>query len=319
MTMKKLAELCGVSVSTVSKAFSGSRELSEEKRRHIFDIAKKYGCFDKYYKGAYSGKVVAVICPEYKSGYYSELLSLFDRELSRRNALMICSCTDFEQERAYELLSYFTQYSKVDGIISLAYINTDRKFSVPIVTLGENEEFDSVKISEEAAVSEVIRHLKENGHRNIAFIGETLTDSRHKDFLSGMEKNLLPVRDEFVIIGKSRFEECGYDSMNKLLAGDTLPTAVIAAYDNIAFGAMKSITEHGLRIPDYISLVGFDNNRISPYLDIPLSSVTSYNEDLCEIMVNLLFEQMNHKTKPKKINIAKDIIFRASIGKNDKN
>ena len=315
MTMKKLAELSGVSVSTVSKAFSGSRELSEEKRRHIFDIAKKYGCFDKYYKGAYNGRVVAVICPEYKSGFYSELLSLLDRELSKRNTLMVCSCTDFKEDKAYELLSYYTLFSKADGIISLAYINTDQKFSIPIVALGESEEFDSVRISEEEAVQEAIRHLKENGHRSIAFIGESLTESRHKSFLAAMKKNLLPVNDELVIIGESRFEECGYDSMNKLLAGDTRPTAVIAAYDNIAFGAMKSITEHGLKIPDDISLVGFDNNRISPYLDIPLSSVTSYNEDLCEIIVNLLFERMDHKTGPKTINISKDIIFRDSIGK----
>lgn len=318
MTMKKLAELAGVSVSTVSKAFSGSKELSEETRLHIFDTARDCGCFDKYYKGDYCGKVVGVICPEYKSGYYSEILSLLDKELAKRDALMICSGTDFESTRADTLVSYFAQHSKVDGIISLVNIHSSQKYSVPIVTVGESEDFDSVRISEGNAVSEAIRRLKENGHRRIAFIGEALTTSRHQRFVDAMKVNRLPVNDELVIIGDSRFEECGYTSMNKLLSLDAIPTAVIAAYDNIAFGAMKSIAEHGLKIPDDISLVGFDNNRISPYLDIPLSSITSYNEDLCEIIVNLLFERMKHKANPKKINISRDIIFRDSVGKNDK-
>ena len=103
--------------------------------------------------------------------------------------------------------------------------------------------------------------------------------------------------------------------MNALLSLDTPPTAVIAAYDDIAFGAMKSITEHGLKIPDDISVIGFDDNKLLPYLDIPLSSITAYNEDLCEITVNLLFEKINRPSMPKHIKISKEFIPRDSVGK----
>ena len=67
MTIQKLAKLAGVSAGTVSKAFSGSSEIPEKTRNHIFEVAKQNNCFEKYYKIKYSKKVVAVICPEVKS------------------------------------------------------------------------------------------------------------------------------------------------------------------------------------------------------------------------------------------------------------
>ena len=70
MTMKILAKLSGVSVSTVSKAFSGSKEISAHQREHIFQTAKENGCYEKYYKPRFEKPVIAVICPEFQSGYY---------------------------------------------------------------------------------------------------------------------------------------------------------------------------------------------------------------------------------------------------------
>ena len=81
MTMSKLANLAGVSVSTISKAFSGSKEISEERRNFIFEIAKQAGCYDKYCKNVHTEKVIAVICPEYKSRFYSEQLSILEKEM----------------------------------------------------------------------------------------------------------------------------------------------------------------------------------------------------------------------------------------------
>ncbi len=315
MNMTELAKLAGVSVSTISKAFSGSREISEKKREYIFSLAKENGCYDKYCKNDYSGTVIAVICPEYKSGLYSQQLSILERKIKDKNGIMIVGSTDFEKEKAEELLTFFAEYSKVDGIISLAGVGNRKKVSVPVVTMGESDVYDCVHVSEKNAICEAITLLRNNGHKDIAFIGEPHTISRLKNFENGMKKNRMPLKKEYVIQDESRFEQAGYNAMNKLLTLEKRPTAVIAAYDNIAVGAAKSIREHGLKVPDDISLIGSDNNVDLPYLDVPLTSITAYNEDLCDIVVELLFERIKHPGEHKKIKILRELVVRESVGK----
>ena len=318
MNMAKLAELCGVSVSTVSKAFSKSTEISKEKREYIFNIAKENGCYDKYFKGDYIGKVVAVICPEFKSGIYAEQLSIMEQEIKKYGAVIIASCTNFDDDRRRELVRYFTEYAKVDGIICLDKLCEDKKYSVPMVALGEYKNVHSVVLSMDNAVDEAIRHFRENGHRNIAYLGEKLTRAKKDIFIKYMQKNGMQVNENYIVDGKGRFEEAGYDAMNRLFEEENVPTAILCAYDNIAIGAMKSIHEHGKKIPEDISVIGFNNIKELPYLDVPLTSITSHNEDLCQIIVELLFDVMekNQENVVKTIKVSKQLVKRASVGKN---
>lgn len=318
MNMAKLAELCGVSVSTVSKAFSKSTEISEEKREHIFKIARENGCYDKYCKGGYVGKVVAVICPEFKSGIYAEQLSIMESEIKKYGAVIIASCTNFDDDRRCELMRYFTEYAKVDGIICLDTLCEDKRYSVPVVALGEYKNVHSVVLSMENAVYEAIGHFRENGHRNIAYLGESLTEKKKDMFIKCMQKHKLAINEDYIIDGHGRFEEAGYDAMNRLFEEENVPTAVLCAYDNIAIGAMKSIYEHGKKIPEDISVIGFNDIKELPYLDVPLTSITSHNDDLCQVLVELLFDVMENgrENVVKTIKVSKQLVKRASVGKN---
>lgn len=316
MKMTDLARLAGVSVSTVSKAFSKSSEISEKQREHIFDVAKKHGCYDKYCKERYMGKVIAVICPEFKSRLYSEQLSLLEEKIKERNAVMVVSSTDFDPEKALEHLDFYAENIKADGIISICSLKTDKKFSTPIVTLSKNEHFNSVIVSEENALSEAIKLLKKNRHTKIAYIGEPHASGRRDNFVKAMKNNSITVNDDYIIVPDHRFESAGYVGMNKLLSLQNPPTAVIAAYDDIAFGAMKSIYEHGLKIPEDISIIGSDDIKESQYLHERLTSITAYNEDLAEIAVDLLFDLIEKKDSDtiKTIKISRQLVNRESVG-----
>ena len=195
-------------------------------------------------------------------------------------------------------------------------LQSRKKYSIPVVVLGDSEDYDCVAVSDQSAVLEAIGLLKQHGHRNIAFISERLTGTKRKLFEYAMRQNGLPLKEEYMPTEESRFESAGYHAMNRLLSLEERPTAVVAAYDNVAIGAMKSISEHGLKIPEDISVVGFDDIKELPYLEVPLTSVTSYHDDLCQIIVELLLERMkqpgnNHITK--KIKISKQLIQRASV------
>ena len=99
MNLNTLAKLCGVSAATVSKAFSGSEEISEDTRNKIFEIAKQHGVYDRYNKNKYDKKVIAVICPELNSDYYNKYVTLLDKEITALGGIMTVSVSNFDADR----------------------------------------------------------------------------------------------------------------------------------------------------------------------------------------------------------------------------
>lgn len=320
MNMEELAKKAGVSVSTVSKSFAGSREISEEKKELIFQIARENGCYEKYWKKQhkkrYKKPVIAVIYPEFQSRYYADHLFYIEKEIRQRGGIMLASCTDFDEEYQEEMLSYFTEYAKADGIILYGEL-LPGKCEVPIVNIGDSGKFCTICLSNENAISDAIRYLVENGHREIAFIGEKHTAAKKEHFLEAMYKNGLRVRSEYIVETDSRFEVAGYEAMNQLFTLKKLPTAILAAYDNIAIGAIKNIYEHGMKIPEDISIIGMDDIKEGASLTVPLTSITTYNEDWCQVIVDTLFEQMKscQSSRTKSIRLSAELVKRESVGK----
>lgn len=314
MTMQKLAELAGVSVSTVSKAFSGSREISLKRREYIFKIAKENGCYDKYCKNICPHPVIAVIYPEFRSRHYSEQLSVLGNEIRARGGIMIVGETDFNPQHTQDLLTFFTEYHKADGIIVLGFC-TDIKYSVPIVSINGIDGL--IKLSNKEAIFEAVQLFIENGHKKIGYIGERYTNEKCTHFKAALKKTGLKVNENYIICeNNSRFEKAGYDAMNALFEQGNLPTAILAAYDCMAIGAMRSIHEHGKKIPQDISLIGMDNIVETEYLIPPLTTITSFNEDLCQMAAELIFEKIkNPNTKHKTIKVSEQLIKRNSVGK----
>ena len=119
MTLSKLAERAGVSVSTVSKAFSGADEISEAMRERIFAIAKEEGCFDKYYKAPRTHPMIALLAPEPESIQYSRELGLLERAFSARGVNTVIAFTHFDPEKEAQLFRELVYGMKVDGVVLL--------------------------------------------------------------------------------------------------------------------------------------------------------------------------------------------------------
>ncbi|MBR5156738.1 MAG: LacI family DNA-binding transcriptional regulator [Clostridia bacterium] len=296
MTLSKIAKLAHVSVSTVSKAFSGSSEVNENTRERIFKIAKQHNCFKKYYNAKYSKYVIAVICPEFISGYYSPYFSLLHDELSKFNCEICVAATDFSKEKEEELLEYYTKYSTVDGIIIVNPVSgLDLDVKIPIAIIGSSvkkDEFISIKNNLTVELTKAVKYFKENGVKNIGYIGENLTIGKFNYFKNAMDNEKIEINTDFISITNERFEKGGYLAMEELFKRNSLPRAVVCAYDNMALGAMRSIFEHGLRIPDDIAVLGIDDNKESEYMTPSLSSIKFRIDLACKIAAQQIMNKI---------------------------
>ncbi|MBQ4516856.1 MAG: LacI family DNA-binding transcriptional regulator [Clostridia bacterium] len=299
ITLSKIAKLAHVSVSTVSKAFSGSSEVNEKTRELIFEIAKQENCFKKYYNVKYPKYVIAVICPEFRSRYYTTYLSSLHEELSKYNCEISVAATEFSKEKEEDLLEYYTKHSTVDGII---IVNPKTKLNIevdiPIAAIGysnNKNEIISINVDFNESISEAIAYFKENGVKDIGFIGEKLTTAKFNCFKNAMTTHGIKINEDFIAISDERFEEGGYLAMEELFKRNAVPRAIICSYDNLAFGAMVSIFEHGLKVPDDIAVLGMDDVREAKYMNPPLSSINLRIDTACEIAAKEIINKITDK------------------------
>ncbi|MBR7165391.1 MAG: LacI family DNA-binding transcriptional regulator, partial [Clostridia bacterium] len=223
MTLTKIAKEAHVSVSTASKAFSGSPEVNEETRELIFQVARAHGCFKKFYNVKYPKLVIGVIAPEFSSMYYTRFLSLIQKNLD--HCELCVSTTNFSAERERELIDYYSKHSNVDGLIIIdPLLKPAAPVEIPLVLLwgskatgGESpEECTSIYTNGSEVMREAIRYLKEKGVTSIGFISENQTAQKERQFCRLMEEEGLPVREEYLCRSRKRFEEGGFQAMETM-------------------------------------------------------------------------------------------------------
>lgn len=299
MTLSKLAELAGVSVSTVSKAFSGCPDVGKETRERIFSIAKEQGCFEKYDKQRFEKKVIAVLCPELGSDLYSETVNCLMKHIEESRALMTLSVTGFNPKRENELYTYYSAYGKADGIIMIGLFgNRHGEALVPTVVIDSNKdwkEVDKVYFSSETSIRDALSTLKNLGHTRIGFASEQLTLSKQKLFQSAARKLAISIDDSNIKISTKRFEAAGEECVRLWLDEGTLPTAIVAAYDYIAIGVIKALTNRGYRVPEDVSVIGMDDIAQSPFLETSLSSIHYPKEEICREAVSLIMKKIDNQ------------------------
>ncbi|MBQ9544340.1 MAG: LacI family DNA-binding transcriptional regulator, partial [Clostridia bacterium] len=174
MTMRELAKIAGVSVSTVSKVFSDAPDVGEETKKKIIGLARENGCFSKYNKEKYPKKTVAIICPEYESVYYMSYVIKLQSIIEKHGGIAVVLSYHFNFRLQRDLIDYCASYLKVDGIINLCLKEPLRKeYDLPIVNLFSqcDRNLDEITEDHADAIGEAVRALYERGHRNIAYVG----------------------------------------------------------------------------------------------------------------------------------------------------
>ena len=327
-TLKELAELAGVSTSTVSKALNNSPDISEETRDQIVELAIREGYHKKFRKksaarpSGFAGPKIGLIYSDAISSYYSRVIDAFSRRVRDMDGVLLACDANFSQERSISLCNYLDQQCHVDGIISLfnSYDPSDFPTTrAPMIASFGQTSFRKVMdgyipcdlfcINARTGLNQAVEQLLALGHRDFAFLGENHTRYREHLFLELAEEHGLTVPERCIRVSTLRFEEAGYTSMRELLEDGCRPTAVICAYDDIAVGASKAILEAGLRIPEDLSLVGFDNSSLRLYNQKILASVDSFVEDQPRLVLDLLMKRITEPSDGVIQNIALQTAF----------
>lgn len=315
MTLTKIAKLAHVSVSTASKAFSMSKEVNEETRQAIFNIAKEHKCFNKFYKAKYPKLVISVIVPEFSSIFYSATISEIKNKLEKHNCEILVSSTEFSKENMMSLLDYYTKYTSVDGVIIIDAPPVANEYEIPIVYMSNTRSNNNSEIANPiySPMEKVIDYFLSRGISSIGFIGEKYTKTKSETFKEIMLEKIGILDENIILIGNERFEKGGYEAIESLINKNiSLPRALIFAYDYMAIGGIRCLHEHNIKVPDDVAVIGMDNIPETKYLVPSLSSIDCDISGTCRNIVSTLISLIMDESTEENVTIEPKVYFRES-------
>lgn len=298
-----VAQAAGVSPSTVSRILNGTAVVSGDKREAVDKAVASLGYVpDPMARGLAGGRTlsIGVVTQSMDSPFYGVALRGIEDELDKRgyNALFVSGHWNATEEaRCVEVL----RSRRVDGIIVLTGRLTDQALrtcakSLPIVVAGrvlKAPGLHSLKFDDVAGARMATEHLLTLGHRRIACIaGDPLHPDaveRQRGYREALEQAGIPYEPALVAPGQFH-EESGRLAMEHLLDSRQRFTAVFACNDQMAFGAALALYRRGLRVPDDVSLVGFDDLAGANYAIPPLSTVQQPGYELGRIAAQAMLQ-----------------------------
>jgi LacI family transcriptional regulator len=329
VTIKDIAKATGVSYATVSRALNGRAGVKEDTRKLILEEAKKMG----YQPNAIARGLVlkythtlALVIPDITNPFFPEIARGVEDAASLLGySIFLCNTNwDVEKEKQYLKM---LQEKRVDGVILHPAFGVEEEhyndFNIPIVLLNRIPSmgnYSSIEVDNVRGGFLAAKHLIEAGYKKLAFIGGSESSfsnsERQVGFKLALNKYKLKV-DESLILSGSFKSKSGYDNLLKLIKSDNIPDAVFAGNDLIALGILHCAQEQGLRVPEDLGIIGFDD---IPYADLPqvqLTTIAQPKYQMGKYAIELLLKELNDKTKReiKRIILEPELIIRKTTRK----
>jgi len=334
-TLKSIATKLGVSVSTVSRVINGKSSkyrISKDTQDAILKVAKELSYSPNQLARGLRLKrtnTIGYIIPDISNPFFSSIAKSVEK-FARKFGYSILLCdseenTDIEKESLQLMLN-----RKVDGLIispvglEVSHLVTISQKNIPIVLLDRyfpELNIPFVTSDNYQGALEAVNLLIENGHTRIACIQGLKNTSPNNDRVKGYKdahlKHDLEI-DESLLVGDSFGEENGYIETKLLLKKNLLPTAIFSISNLISLGAIRAISEEGLKIPDDISMISFDDQPYSRFLSTPMTTVSQQSSQIGQIATKLLIDQIesNRSVEAKGIFLPTKIIMRESVKRN---
>lgn len=310
MTIQEVARLAGVSVATVSRVLNDSPLVKEKTRAKVMDVIRKFdyqpNLLGRDLRRAETMKVL-VLTPTLDRPIVADIVrGIEDRGKEDGYYVLVCP-TSNNEDRERELLRML-QNRLADGVIVTCSTLSKEELSalgqkhsiVQCLEITESSYTCSVSIDDEQAAFDAVSHFVERGHRRIAAIGGSAsiqsTRLREQGYRRALGQYALPFREEWVKYGD--YEHDLAESLTNELTGlPEPPTAIFCMSDSMGVGCVNAIRRAGLRVPEDVAVIGFDNTREATMSLPELTTIHQPKYDLGRTAMELLIRNMTSADK----------------------
>lgn len=309
--MKDVARMAGVSTSTVSHVINKDRFVSEAIREKVEAAVKELN----YAPSALARslklnqtRTIGMLITASTNPFYSELVRGVERSCFERGYSLVLCNTEGDEQRMNRNLETLMQ-KRVDGLLLLCTEThqpskeiIQRYPSIPTVMMDWapfDGTSDLIQDNSLLGGDMATQYLIDKGHTRIACITGPLDKTparlRLEGYLSAMERAGLAIPDGYRITGDFEFNG-GFEAMQKLLAQKPRPHAVFIGNDAMAFGAYQALYQAGLRVPDDMAVIGYDDIELASYMTPPLTTIHQPKDELGELAIDVLIHRMAQPT-----------------------
>ncbi len=329
-TMQEVASRAGVSKTTVSRVLSGKGYVSQETKDQVYKAIEDTGYRPNLLarnlatsKSMCIGLVVTNTL--YNGNYFSELISQAAKKLDangRKLILVDGKNSAVEEQEAIEFLNdlgcegiiIYPRFLSIDNLDAIV-----DKYKKPVMVVNRKlrkHQSHCIYCDHKGSSFNATKVLIERGHHDIAFITGSMDSPTAIERFAGYKEALtafaLPVREELIVQGKWS-SASGAAAVETLLAGKQKFSAILASNDEMAIGAMKKLNDAGMAVPADVSVIGFDNIPIAPFLIPALSSVKDPVSDMVIEVINQIISMLDGGYLSEQNQFNSDLILRDSV------
>ncbi|MBR8658029.1 MULTISPECIES: LacI family DNA-binding transcriptional regulator [Bacillales] len=326
-TIYDVAKKAGVSISTVSRVINNTGRISAKTKKRVLDVIEQLGYQPSVVASALTGKrtrTIGLIIPDVANPFFAELARrVEDRGRELGFNLLMCN-TDNNPDTEDMYLSLLRQKS-VDGIIIGTNARNHRVLrelleeNLPVALIAQDIPelmIDVVAVDDYLGGYQAAQHLVSLGHKRIAILvgnmNRTSDKYRLEAFRQALEDHGLELTEDLVIRTDYSRED-GKRAARELLTSPKRPTAIFACFDFLAIGVYQAAKELGLRIPDDVSVVGFDNTILASIVDPPLTTIAQPIDEMGRQVMDLLVREIEGDKKTKqRVILPPELIIRQS-------
>ena len=339
ITIKDIARICRVGVSTVSRAINNHPDINPETKKMIMDAINEYGYIPNNSARNLKrtdAKCIAVLVKGISNPFFTDMIQVIEKEVERKKYSLVLRHVEYHEDEV-DVALQLTKEKRLRGIIFLGgyfYHSVDKleKLHVPFIlnTAGcipENmskNHYSSFTVDDEKEGYRITNYLIKLGHKHIAILaGETENTSvgqlRLRGYKRALEEQGIALEEDLICPMKDDIEYYtmgnGYVVTRELLTRRKDVSAIFAISDMLAVGACRAIFDMGLRVPEDISVAGYDGIDIGKYYSPTLTSVKQPGAEMAKASIDLLFDIIAGRQKNQHHVFDGELMIRESTAK----
>lgn len=325
VTIKDVAKKAKVSLTTVSHVINNKpyARISKSTRERVLKVVSELNYKPNIIARGLAirkSTLVGVLLPDIDSSFYARILQGIENVANKFDYSILLYTTSYNAEKELEVVEILIE-KRVDGLIivptftkeDVFWYNELKENRIPFIVIGNYIGDESIYVNQSDGIRLAFEYLIKLGHKDIFYFsgpkGVITADERRRAFKDLVKKNGL---EEKCLIVESGFSwKDGYKTTKDILNLKKMPTAILSSCDIAAMGIYKALNEAGYKIPDDISVIGYDNLDICEALSPALTTINQPKYELGEIAAEKLFNLINGKKEEKKV-ILPELIIRES-------